>query len=186
MCVADREHWGQGDIGQAVIGQHRPEQIARRIRAGKLFTHVKVQHRAAGIFALQFVLQFQRLERIVGMIDRDLRAVGVIDVLTAPSLNDVGKAFAVFLGKAIVEIAGLFLIPDQPCPHVIEDGKRHGDPVPLGKVRSVASEVAHHFVHPINPDGRKMVAKKRKVACGIGVEPAIIHLLHKRPFFLQR
>ena len=156
-----------------------------------------MQHRAARIFALQIILQVQRLERIFGVINRDLRAVRVIDILAAPRLQDIGKTPSVLLGEAIsgsfgrrcleiIEITGTLLIADQPGTHMIQDAERQFDALPFGQIMIVAREIAHHLVHAIDPDGGEMVAQERQVARGIGIEAAIIHFLHECPLLFER
>src|SRR3546814_4866275 len=68
---------------------------------GNLLGHVQVQHGAAGVLALQLVLQLQGLEGVVGEADRQLRGVGVVRRLGRTRLEDVGEALAVFLGETI-------------------------------------------------------------------------------------
>src|SRR3546814_12156793 len=62
---------------------------------GNLLGHVQVQHGAAGVLALQLVLQLQGLEGVVGEADRQLRGVGVVRRLGRTRLEAVGEALAV-------------------------------------------------------------------------------------------
>ena len=60
-----------------------------------------MQDSAAGIFALQLILQLQRFKRIIGITDRNLRGVGVINVLARSCLKDVRKTLFIFFGKTV-------------------------------------------------------------------------------------
>src|SRR5690606_36995858 len=67
---ADREGRRDGQVRQAEAAQRGAYQSLAGLGGGNPFGHVQVQHGAAGVLALQRVLQFQRLEGVVGKAHR--------------------------------------------------------------------------------------------------------------------
>ena len=80
MRIADRKNRRYRHIRKLIRPQHLFNKPFAGFGAGELFVHVKMQNRTARIFALQAVLQLQRLKRIVRMIDRDLGGVGIVNI----------------------------------------------------------------------------------------------------------
>ncbi|MNC55957.1 hypothetical protein D3C75_1055230 [compost metagenome] len=139
-----------------------------------------MQHRATGVFALQFVLQLKGFEGVVGKARRQLRGVGVVRRLAAAGLKNVGVTLKVFLGKAVggalgrgrfevVEMAGFFLETHQGGAHMVQQlqGKRTS----LFSVHAllVTAEVAQHFMQAIEADGGKMIAQGPQVPFGVRI-----------------
>ena len=60
-----------------------------------------MQHRAAGVFALQHFLIFQSLEGVIGVAHRQLRGVGVVGLSLSPSLDNAGETLAVFFSETV-------------------------------------------------------------------------------------
>jgi len=51
-----------------------------RLRIRNFLSEEAVQNRAAGVFNLQFILQFQRFKNITGIVYRQMRGIRVIRV----------------------------------------------------------------------------------------------------------
>src|SRR6185369_8716318 len=88
MLRADRKGRGDRDIGQAEPLECPPHQLLAGVGTGDSLVHVKVQYGSAGVLFLQGLLPLQRLERIVGETDRQLRRVGVVRHRLGPGLQD--------------------------------------------------------------------------------------------------
>ena len=89
-----------------------------------------MQHRTAGVLALQHFLIFQSLEGVIGVAHRQLRGVGVIGLSLSPSLDNAGETLAVLFsetvsgtfsrgGLQVVEVTGGLLQLHHAFTHVV-------------------------------------------------------------------
>ena len=110
-----------------------------------------MQHRAARIFRLQRFLALQRLKRVIGEANRQLRRIGVVRLFRRAGLQDAGKALLVLLGEAVSGASAgvasrLYMWPvsswksDDPRAHMIEEAQREGM-APAGRDIVCASAV---------------------------------------------
>ena len=67
---ADRECWGDGDVGQVEVFQGAAHEFGAGFAVGHGRSHVQLEDRAAGVFALQFFLVFECGEGVRGVGDR--------------------------------------------------------------------------------------------------------------------
>ena len=90
-----------------------------------------MEHGAAGVLLLQFLLLGQCLEGVRGVRHGQLRGIGVVRLLCGACLQDFRVACAVLAGEAVgrafsrggfqvVEVAGSFLCFDEPVVEVVE------------------------------------------------------------------
>ena len=112
---ADRERRCDGDIGQTEVAQGPPHQLLAGIGAGDTFGHIQMQHGAAGIFALQFILLLQCLEWVVGKTHRQLAGVSVIRHLPLTGLDDVTETLAVWKSSAAISVCSTTSWHDEFC-----------------------------------------------------------------------
>src|SRR3990170_3139255 len=184
MFWADGEGRRDGQIRDAVTLQRPPHQLPADGRAGHRLPHVEVEDRAAGVFALQLLLEFQRLKRVVGVADRQLRRISVVGGVRRTGLYDIRVTFAVLFGKAvrgpfrrgglqIVHVAGLLLELHHPGADVVKDAPSQRLPVVDGYVMDIGGEVAEHLVDPVDADGGKVVAQSAEVSLGVGKKTAV-------------
>ena len=80
VIQANRKCWRDRDVRQAVILDHLAHQAFAGLTRTNFFAHVEMQYRSSGVFALQRVLQLQRLKRIFGEANGQLAAVGVVNI----------------------------------------------------------------------------------------------------------
>ena len=196
MRGADGKRGGDGDVGQAEVGERAFDQLAAGRAAGDTLAHVQVQHRAAGVLGLQRLLPHQRLERVVGEAHGQLGRVGVVRLLGSARLQDAGPALFIFLGKAVggafggrglqvVEVAGFFLKGDDACAHMVQKAHGKGMAPVAGDVVYVVREVAHHLVDAVHAQGGEVVAQRAQVALGVGEQPLVHQPLNQRAFDFQ-
>ena len=91
---ADRERWGDGDVGQVEVFQGAAHELGAGLTVGHGRPHVQVEDRATGVFALQLFLVFEGGEGVWGVGDRQLGGVGVVGFPLGSGVDDVGESFA--------------------------------------------------------------------------------------------
>ena len=154
-----------------------------------------MQYGAAGVFALQFVLEAKGFEWVFGEIGWDLRTIRIINIVSFARLIDVGKTFFVFFGKAIggsfgwcgfeiVEVSGAFLEFFHTVSDVFQNFGCQFDSGFRGDLVLFLSEIDNHFVDSVDTNGRKMISEMRQIAFGVRVQTAVVHFLNKDSFFL--
>ena len=167
---ADAKDRRYRDIGQLVIVYHAAHEILAGLRRADALLHIQMQHRAARVGALQFVLQIERLEHVVGEICRQLRGVGVVDIFAKTRLDDIRIALFVLFGKAIrsalgrrgfevIEVAGALLkfanFTAQKLYHL--DRKFSSK---IGRdIFLVVREITQKLVHAVDANGAKVIIK---------------------------
>ena len=125
----------------------------------------------AGVEGLQFVLDAQGCEQVIGVFDRQLGGIGVVRLGPLGHIFFIGYydlriAFLVLAGDTIgytlrrsrfqVEyVAGLFLITAQAVAHIIHHF--YGKLMPRITGYILAQEIQTAFVHSYQADGREMV-----------------------------
>ncbi len=106
------------------------DQLLGQLHIADLLAQVHMQHRAARILALEFILQIQRFEDIIRKAHGQLGGVGVIRLVLA-GRDDAGVALLIQLGQAIagtlgrgglevVYVAGLLLEAGDVLAHEIQ------------------------------------------------------------------
>ena len=132
------------------------------------------------------LLALQRLERVVGEADRQLRRVRVVRrISSVPACRMSGKRLLVLLGEAVggafgrrrlevVQVAGLFL-EAHACARARGRAAQRQARGRQASVMSsrVAGEVADHLVDAVHADGGEMVAQRAEVALGVGEQPVV-------------
>ena len=106
-----------------IIFKNCSNQLPARFGIADPFSHIEMEDCSAGVFGLQFVLQFQRFKSVAGVLHRNLGGVGVVRRFRRAGRIMPGKNFLVFFGEAIsgafgrrgfkvVKVAGF--LPDIP------------------------------------------------------------------------
>ena len=106
VLMADAENRRDRDIRKLVVLHYAFYELLTRLSRADALLHIQMQHRAAGIGALQLVLHRQRLERIASEICRKLRRISVVDVFIKSRLDDICVALLILLGEAIRSALG--------------------------------------------------------------------------------
>ena len=99
MLGANGESWSDSDVGQMIIFQNGFNQLAARFGVADSFPHIKMENGSAGVFGLQFILQFQRFKSVAGVLQPNLGGVGVVRRFRRASLDYAGKIFWSSLAK---------------------------------------------------------------------------------------
>ncbi len=196
MRGADRKRGRDGDVGQPEARQRTLDEFAAGRGAGQRLVHVQVQHRAAGVFALQFVLPLQGLERVVGETHRQLRTVGVVGLLGRARLQDGGEALLVLLGEAVggalgrrglqvVEVTGFLLERHHAVAHVVEQPHHQRMAARVGDVVGVGAEVARHLVEAVHAQRAEVVAQRAQIAPGVRKQALVDEALDDLALDLQ-
>lgn len=129
---ADGKDRRDSDIRELIVGDDFPDEILAGLSIGEPFSHVQMKNGTSGVFALEFVLLFERFERIVGIAYRKLSGIGIIWCFVGSCLDDIRDLFLILfcesIGSAfcrrsfeVVEISGLFLVSLEDLSHEIED-----------------------------------------------------------------
>lgn len=167
---ADAKDRRYRDIRQLVVAYHAAYEIFASLRRADALLHIQVQHRAAGVGALQFVLQIERLERVVGEICRQLRGVGVVDIFAKSRLDDIRIALFILFGKAIRRALGRcgFEVIKVTCALLklanftaqkLDHLDRKLSPEIGRDIFLVVREISQKLVHAVDADGAKVVVK---------------------------
>jgi hypothetical protein len=98
---ADGESRSHRDVGQREALERASHQALARLCRGDALGHIQVEHGAAGLLALQFLLPLEGFERIVGEADRKLRRIGVVGPLVRARLQNARTALAVLPGEPV-------------------------------------------------------------------------------------
>src|SRR5690625_2495657 len=69
---AGGEGGGDSEVGKPRALQRSAHELLARLPAGNRLAEVEVQHRAAGVFRLQFLLAQERFEWVIGETDGEL------------------------------------------------------------------------------------------------------------------
>ena len=138
-----------------------------------------MEHGTRSIQRLEFVLNVERSEYILGISDGQMRRIGIVRRFALLRRgNDVGILRNVVLGETVagglgggrfevIQVAVFDLIVAEPFPHVVQ--YVHGEFLSLG-VGEVLSEpfgVQAAFVHADQTDSREVVVERGKVSLGI-------------------
>ena len=152
-----------------------------------------MQHSAAGVLALELVLEVQGLEDVVRKAHGQLGGIGIIGLLLAGGddirialLVQPGQAVAGALGGGglqVVHVAGLLLEAGDHVPHKIQGAQ--GEVLALWGGDVLAQEVEAGLVHADQADGVKMVVPIvpgallhiREIMGGIGIHAPLGLLL---------
>ena len=193
---ADGKGRRDGDVGKAEPGEDPLHQLAAGPRVGEALVHVEMEHGAAGVAALEFLLMGEGLERVVGVADGKLGGVRVIWGLSGSGVQDAGELHAVDAGEAVgrplggrglevVEVARLLLIVGHALPHPVEQA--HGEvAAPWGRnVLEATGEVADALVDPVDADRGEVVPEGAEVALGVGEESLLHVALDDLPLQLE-
>ena len=167
---ADAKDRRYRNVGQLVVVYHAAHEIFARLRRADALLHIQVQHRAAGVGALQFVLQIERLERIVGEICRQLRGVGVVDIFAKTGLDDIRIALFIFFSKAVrralgrrgfevVKVTRALLKLANFTAQKLDHLDRKFSPEIGRDIFLVAREISQKLVHAVDTDGAKVIIK---------------------------
>lgn len=167
---ADAKDRRYRDVWQLVVVYHAAHEIFAGLRRADALFHIQVQHRAARVGALQFVLQIERLERVVGEICRQLRRVSVVDIFAKTRLDDIRIALFVLFGEAIrralgrrgfevIEVAGALLKLANFTAQKLYHLDRKFSPEIGRDIFLVVREISQKLVHAVDADGAKVVVK---------------------------
>ena len=187
MVFTDRIRGRHGIVRELIVLGNGAHQLGRGLPVRQLLAQEGVEHGAGGVERLQFVLNVERGEDILGVADGQVRAVGVVGRTVHICRDNVGIALDVVLGQAIggglggrglevIEVAVLLLIVGQAVAHMVEHflgellrgGIGHIGAQPLG--------VQTDLVHADQADGREVVVERAQVALGIGVQALVEQL----------
>jgi len=195
MLRADAKDGGDGNIGQFIAGDHRLDQLPARFSRRDLLPHVEVKYGSARVLALQLILQGERFKRIIRKAGRELRAIGVIDILLHPRLNDLRIALLVFLGKTIgsalrwsglevIEIPRLLLVTSDSLPHKLQYLRSKSHATRAGNIVLIVGEVSNHLVDSIHTDGGEVIVESGKITLSIGVDSSMEKLSNRLALLL--
>lgn len=125
---------------------------------------------SSSILALEIILIFECLERIIREVDRKLCRVCIVGIIPSSGLDDIWMLFLVFFGESIgcpfcrgcfeiIHITCCFLVFFEYLSHILKDF--FGELLsPHGRYIAISTTIIQYcFVHTIESDRRKVIAK---------------------------
>ena len=165
VVLADGVGGREGVVGQLVVLGDLAHEVCCGLPARQLLAEEGVEDGAGGVARLEIVLNVERGEDIVGVADRQVRAVGVVrGAARLRRGDDVGIELNIVLCQTVggglcgsslevIQVAVLLLIITQTFAHMVEHFL--GELLALGAchVRADPLRVETGFVHADKADG---------------------------------
>ena len=191
MFRADRVGRGQRVVRQFVVFCDFLDEVCGGLPAFQFLTEEGVEHGARGVQCLQFVLNVESVEDVGSVVNRQVRAVGVVRrcvfAFAHGRRDDVGVLLFVVLRQSVrgglcgrsfevVEVAVFFLIVGQLVAHEVQRLLGEFLRFFVGKVFAYPSCVEAGFVHTDKTDGGEVVVEGAEITFGVRIE-SFVHQL---------